>query len=241
MVFTTTTTNNNDDDEVQSDEFSDFDEPYHETASNWLRRSARRRARRLAGLSSCSSSSSSDESIDEEGSNKNTHNNNNNAPMIYKPIMKWRRQYPIAAARACLSLMQLDDVNCIINSHRSRSPRERECNRLHRVLRKIHRKQSLHLQQQQLQQQQQQQGEATISGDRNEDNVSQAMRNDDKLVIDSFLPNGTGISFIDSALAKDKNASSIRGKSCSLVMELVGCYCFSIIVIIIVIVAGYHN
>ena len=138
--------------------------------------------------------------------------------------MKWQRQYPIAAARACLSLLQLDDVNCTINSHRSRSPRERECNRLHRVLRKIHRKQSMHLQQQQHQQQQlqQQQKGATISGDRNEDDISQ--RNNDKLVIDSFLPNGTGISFIDSALSKDKNASSMRAKSCSLVMELVGCY-----------------
>ena len=215
-----TTTHNNDDDEVQSDEFSDFDEPYHESASNWLRRSARRRARRLAGLSSCSSSSSSDESIDEEGSNNNTNNNNNNATIIYKPIMKWQRQYPVAAARACLSLLQLDDdASCTINSHRSRSPRERECNRLHRVLRKIHRKQSMHLQQQQ---QQQQQKGATISGDRNEDDISQ--RNDDKLVIDSFLPNGTGISFIDSALSKDKNASSMRAKSCSLVMELVGCF-----------------
>ena len=221
MNFTTTTTNNNNDDDEVQDDFSDFDEPYHETASNWLRRSARRRARRLAGLSSCSSSSSSDESIDEEGSNNNTNNNNNNATIIYKPIMKWQRQYPVAAARACLSLLQLDDANCTINSHRSRSPRERECNRLHRVLRKIHRKQSMHLQQQH---QQQQQKGATILGDRNEDNVSQAMKNDDKLVIDSFLPNGMGISFIDSALAKDKNASSMRGKSCSLVMELVGYY-----------------
>ncbi len=135
--------------------------------------------------------------------------------------MKWQRQYPIAAARACL---QLDDVNCTISSHRSRSPRERECNRLHRVLRKIHRKQSMHLQQQRHQQQQQQQKGATILDNVNEDNVSQAMQNDDKLVIDSFLPNGTGISFIDSALSKDKNASSMRGKSCSLVMELVGYY-----------------
>ncbi|KAL7448344.1 hypothetical protein ACHAWC_000549, partial [Mediolabrus comicus] len=76
-------------------------------------------------------------------------------------------------------------------------------------------------QQQQHQQQQQQKG-AIILGNVNEDNVSQAMKNDDKLVIESFLPNGTGISFIDSALSKDKNASSMRGKSCSLVMELTG-------------------
>jgi len=86
----------------------------------------------------------------------------------------------------------------------------------------------MHLQQQHQQhhqqQQQQQQKGAAILGDVNEDNVSQAMQNDDKLVIDSFLPNGTGISFIDSALSKDKNASSMRGKSCSLVMELVGYY-----------------
>lgn len=177
--------NSYNDGEVQSDDFSDFDEPYHETASDWFRRSARRRARRLAGVSSCSSSSSSsDESIEEGGGGEMTssNNNTNNNNAMYKPITKWQRQYPITAARACLSVSQSEDK------------------RLHRIFRKL--------------QQQQQQN--------NDDDNTQTIEND-KLVIDSFLPRGTGISVIDSALSRETRRQGMPpSPSCSLVFEMTG-------------------
>ena len=81
---------NYNDDEVQSDEFLDFDQPYHETASDWFRRSARRRARRLAGVSSCSSS---DESIEEGFDGEmNVPDNVTSSNAALKPIIKWQRQ-----------------------------------------------------------------------------------------------------------------------------------------------------
>mmetsp|Transcript_6624 Transcript_6624/g.10106 ORF Transcript_6624/g.10106 Transcript_6624/m.10106 type:complete len:470 (+) Transcript_6624:59-1468(+) len=188
---------NYNDDEVHSDDFSDFDQPYHETASDWFRRSARRRARRLAGVSSCSSS---DESIEEGyGDGEMTTPSNNNA--AFKPIIKWQRQYPIAAARACLSLSQSDTA---IGHGSTRSPRERECNKLYRVFNKLRRQQSMQHQQQQ---------------QNNDDDNTQAIEND-KLVIDSFLPRGTGISFIDSVLAREIRRQGTS--SCSLVCEMTG-------------------
>jgi len=183
--------NNYKDDDVQSDDFSDFDEPYHETASDWLRRSARRRARRLAGVSSCSSSSSSsDESIGEGGGDEiMTTNNFTTDNAAFKPMMKWLRQYPIAAVGACLSLSYSDDVK---NGH------SRECSRLHRIFRKLHRHQSNH---------------------QNIDDNAQSIEND-KLVIDSFIPRGTGISVVDSALARETRR---RGTSArSMVFEMTG-------------------
>lgn len=212
------------DDEVRSADFSDFDEPYHETASDWLRRSARRRARRLAGLSSCSSSGSSgssDESV-EEGERATAATD---GEIKYKSIIKWQRgQYPIAAARACLSLASHSDDN---NSTR-RSPRERECNKLNRLLCKIRRKQ-LRLSKQQPQQHQQERGGGgggtiVVEERCNDDfNNNHAHIANDKLVIDSFLPRGTGIHFIDAALDREKVVRSRRGgtTSCSLVLEMV--------------------
>lgn len=186
---------NYNDDEVQSDEFSDFDQPYHETASDWFRRSARRRARRLAGVSSCSSS---DESIEEGFDGEmNVPDNVTNSNAALKPMIKWQRQYPFAAARACLALMHSDTA---IRHGSSRSPRERECNRLYRVFNKLR-----------SQQQQQQQND---DDDNNTQNIDH-----DKLVIDSFLPRGTGISIIDSALARETRR---QGTSSSLVFEMTG-------------------
>ena len=188
--------NNYNDDEVESDDFSDFDQPYHETASDWFRRSARRKARRLAGVSSCSSS---DESIEEGyGDGEMTTSSNNNA--AFKPIIKWQRQYPLAAARACLSLSQSDTA---IGHGSTRSPRERECNRLYRVFNKLRRQQSMQHQQQQ----------------NNDDDNTRTIEND-KLVIDSFLPRVTGISIIDSALAREIRRQGTS--SCSLVCEMTG-------------------
>ena len=188
---------NYNDDEVQSDEFSDFDQPYHETASDWFRRSARRRARRLAGVSSCSSS---DESIEEgfDDGEMNVPDNVTNSNAALKPIIKWQRQYPFAAARACLSLTHSDIT---IRHGSTRSPRERECNKLYRVFNKLRR------------QQQQQQP-------RNDDDNTQNIDND-KLVIDSFLPRGTGIPIIDSALARETRRQGTSSSS-SLVFEMTG-------------------
>eukprot|EP00986_Skeletonema_menzelii_P015417 scaffold11724_cov148-Skeletonema_menzelii.AAC.2 len=189
--------NNYNDDEVQSDDFSDFDQPYHETASDWFRRSARRRARRLAGVSSCSSS---DESVDEgfDGEmNAPSNSNNTSSNAALKPIIKWQRQYPIAAASACLALSYIDTA---IGHGSTRSPRERECNRLYRVFNKLRR-----------QQQQQRQ--------HNDGDNTPTIEND-KLVIDSFLPRGTGISIIDSALSRETRRQGTS--SSSLVFEMTG-------------------
>ncbi len=113
---------------------------------------------------------------------------NNNA--AFKPMAKWQRQYPIAAARACLSLSSHSDD--------AKSGHSRECSRLHRIFRKLHRRQS------------QQQ---------NHDDNTQTIEND-KLVIDSFIPRGTGISIIDSALAKETRRLGTSSRS--LVFEMTG-------------------
>ena len=110
----------NDDDEIE--DFSDWDEPYHETAYNWYNRHSRRRARRLAGISSSSSSESSsddhecsgNESEDEELDNRNVENNNGGngkkrgdmdraIRSANKSMEKWLASYPLVAARCCLS------------------------------------------------------------------------------------------------------------------------------------------
>ena len=114
-------------DEIESDFSSDYDQPYHESASNWYNRHARRRARLLAGISSSSSSSgSSSESSDEScsGFESDEHDNELNGggqgsnswrsrrnklmtktiQSANRPLHNWLASYPCVAARCCLSL-----------------------------------------------------------------------------------------------------------------------------------------
>ena len=106
--------NNND----EIEDFSDWDEPYHETAYNWYNRHSRRRARRLAGISSSSSSSESssdnecseDEELDGNVADNNGGKNSKKKKDMdrairsaNKPMEKWLASYPLVAARCCFS------------------------------------------------------------------------------------------------------------------------------------------
>ena len=120
----------NDNDEIE--DFSDWDEPYHETAYNWYNRHSRRRARRLAGISSSSSSSensndddecSEDEELDGNVDNNGGKNSKEKKDMerairsSNKPMEKWLASYPLVAARCCLSYTSPEQINALTNEY----------------------------------------------------------------------------------------------------------------------------
>ncbi|KAL7541187.1 hypothetical protein ACHAXR_012939 [Thalassiosira sp. AJA248-18] len=229
-------------DEIESDFSSDYDQPYHETASNWYQRHARRRARRLAGISSSSDNSSSSSSVesDEDGNDGGGQEGSSGRKEMEKAarsanrrMAEWLMSYPLVAARCCLSSLpptmntMTADTNSqyygkpqFNNNNNSdsssfRTPREQECKRLRRIFRRLHSKQK------EFQEKLKDNGNAAPSSstdnnshNRNSNALSseQMMRTDQacgenvrtfQTEIHSFLPQGTGISFIDAVLARD--------------------------------------
>mmetsp|Transcript_19671 Transcript_19671/g.34585 ORF Transcript_19671/g.34585 Transcript_19671/m.34585 type:complete len:291 (+) Transcript_19671:65-937(+) len=263
---------NNTNDEIESD-FSDFDQPYHETASNWFNRHDRRRSRRLAGISSSSSSSSSEDCNSLESEDDLEGNDGDNggqekskrkemekaARSANRPLTKWLISYPLVAARFCLSsipstmnTMTTDTSNGygktqLNNSHSTLPPREQETKKLRRIFRRLIRKQK-EFQLKFIE-------NNSSSGQKNSSyyqtsnalSLEQTMRinqdgvetGSDQLAIHSFLPQGTGISFIDAVLARGsllqsklalENAMKQQQTLSRLVLELVSNLLMSILV-----------
>jgi hypothetical protein len=195
------TAHNNDD--IDSD-FSDLDNPYQETALDWQRRNARRIAARRCGLSSDESDDSLDE-LEEE-----------NHELSCGFFDRWMKGYPLIAARCCLAIGEAptrnNDAFDRWSRTRRRTARERETKQLRRVLRKMSKK-------------------------RNEirpDNADVASRENEvkhhQLVIGSVLPNGIGISFIDSVLSntlptKSSSNEKNRHTNSRTVLEIVSVVC----------------
>ena len=227
----------NDEDEIESDFSSDYDQPYHETASNWHNRHARRRARRLAGISSSSSSDSSDDSCSSLESEDDDHNNNQGGDRENKemekvvrsarrPLEKWLASYSTVAARCCLSsIPSATDNNATqFNSNYNYSPgpslqletREQECRKLRRIFRRLRRKQS-EFRVKYMNLSAEQQNNSTNNNFPNalslEQLTSVETEEGDQLAMHSFLPRGTGISFIDAALTRD--STLLHSKSMS--------------------------
>jgi len=265
-------TNDYDDDEVESD-FSDWDRPYHETASNWYHRHLRRRARRLAGISSSSSSSSSEDCNSlESGDDDNVFGNGNDdngghrarskrrkemekaVRSANRPLTKWLASYPLIAARCCLSsvpsTMHTMATNANDNNGKSQldcygsslPPRDRETKQLRRIFRRLSRKQKeFHVK---FTEKNSSSGQTNTSSYYQTSNAMTTLEqmtrinqdggtsgSSDQLAIHSFLPQGTGISFIDAVLARDSllrckpasgNSTKEQQTSSRLVLELNG-------------------
>ena len=172
-------------DEIESSD-SDYDNPYTETALSWHQRSIHRLARKRCGIDSDDGSSDSDDSLEDD----------HDLPTeIGSPFDRWMmKSYSIVAARC--SLMIRDGTF-------RKNVRDREGKRLRRVLRK-----SLS------------NNTATIPNAHNNasngqsDNPVAVSNNEEiikhhQLVIDSILPKGVGVKFIDEAL---KSSNNVGGK-----------------------------
>ncbi|KAL7551292.1 hypothetical protein ACHAWF_014474 [Thalassiosira exigua] len=236
-------------DDLASETSSDFDRPYHETASDWCRRHARRRARRIAGISSSSSSSDECTSVESggetevdvdgevgRGGDRTKRKRMERAVRsAYKPLSTWRASYPLVAARCCLPSPSVDHRS---NNADAISPRDQERKRLRRIFRRLRRKQkdfqvnfiqdaSSSIQQKNCHDSQ---PAMPLPLDRMSDQESTECESD-HMAMNSFLPRGTGISFIDEALSRNSTIqtklapeSSLKQRhtSSSLVLEVNG-------------------
>lgn len=246
---------------------STSDDPYQETACDWYHRHVLRRARWRAGLtrnsssdiSSCISSSSgsfSNESL--EGSNPDDdfdfdrdggagYNNDESrrrkaTRSAMRPLFRWITDYPLVAARCCLSLdpssastssQAAASSTSISGNSYNATQTQREVLRLRRVFRRLHRKHITY----QKQMNQKTNEDDTVSASpffhhltssKSAMSLDQQLlrikqeRNDtgnNRMVIESFLPQGTGISFIDTVLRGESLLSITPSKSALLERE----------------------
>ncbi len=193
-------------------EDSDYDHPYHETACEWYHHHVLRRARRLAGVtsssdsSSCSSSSSdsrayNNEGLEQEGANTKLLSLGNYIRSAKRPLTRWMASYPLVAARCCLSIQGTYNSN----------PRLNEATRLRRVFQRLHRK---HI----VWQKKMKYGNSESQSFHHPTSSTSIMSLDQQLLrikqetidtesnrmaIQSFLPQGTGIPFIDAVLGSE--------------------------------------
>jgi len=236
-------------DDINSYSSSDYDNPYHETASTWYNRSAKRRARRQAGISSSSSSEESSdsglESDNEDGNSNNLVTKNDNGDKrkemnkavrsANRPFEKWLASYPLVASRCCLSSMpHASTKNSMdINNHAPQynsnqlSLRDQETKKLRRILRRLRRKQKEF----QIKfthdngtnasatadEQQQTNNNSSYYQTSNALSIEQMTKinadcaqetESEAFAINSFIPQGLGISFIDAILGKESLAMS---------------------------------
>lgn len=195
--------NNNHDDVIDSDSSSDYDNPYQETAWDWHCRHARRITRRRCGVDSTDDDDDDSEESLEEGQDER------DSERAFREVdgvfWKWMESFPLVAARCCLSYIENDitvattrNGGCFHNFHseRRQTAREREARELRRVFRKISKRRK---------------GVPWKYPENTEPAVStlsddEQMIKYHQLVIDSFLPRGLGISFIDAVLSRQSNA-----------------------------------
>eukprot|EP00581_Thalassiosira_minuscula_P006291 CAMPEP_0183747640 /NCGR_PEP_ID=MMETSP0737-20130205/67369_1 /TAXON_ID=385413 /ORGANISM="Thalassiosira miniscula, Strain CCMP1093" /LENGTH=371 /DNA_ID=CAMNT_0025983355 /DNA_START=80 /DNA_END=1192 /DNA_ORIENTATION=- len=204
------------------------------------RRRARRLAG-ISSSSSSSSSSDECSSLDSDSDGNDNGNDGGGgrskrmkemdkaAWSANRPLTKWLASYPLVAARCCLSMpstMTMDTSKDYgkttarrNNSHSTLPAGERETKRLRRLFRRLNRKQkefqakftpkngtsgcsgsSYH------------QTSNSLSAEQTTAINQESMETrNDPLAIQSFVPQGTGISFIDAVLARDSHLQSKSG------------------------------
>eukprot|EP00956_Cyclotella_meneghiniana_P017634 scaffold28929_cov71-Cyclotella_meneghiniana.AAC.12 len=180
-------------DDIESSD-SDYDNPYTETALSWHQRSLHRLARKRCGIDSDDGSSDSDDSLDDHDHN---HLSTENGSIIL-PFDRWMmKSYSIVAARCSLFIR---------DGTFRKNVRDREGKRLRRVLRKSMSDNNT----------------TTIPTDAHNnasngqsDNPVAVSNNEEiikhhQLVIDSILPKGVGVKFIDEAL---KSSNNVGGRT----------------------------
>ena len=221
------------------DSASDYDQPYHETASTWYNRSAKRRARRQAGISSSSSSEeSSDSGLESDNEDGNITKNDNVGDKrkemnkairsANRPLEKWLASYPLVASRCCLSSMPPASTTNSMDIHAPQynsnqlSLRDQETKKLRRILRRLRRKQKefqikfTHNNDTNNTSSTEQQTDTNNSSSyyqtSNALSIEQMTKinadcaqetESDAFAINSFIPQGLGISFIDAILGKE--------------------------------------
>ncbi|KAL3797509.1 hypothetical protein HJC23_009873 [Cyclotella cryptica] len=215
--------NNNDnvnDDVIESDSSSiDYDNPYQETAWDWHCRHVRRMARRRCGLDSTDEDEDDDsvETLEDDdyvrndgggGGAKEKRGTQRTLRVVDGGFGKWTMEsYPSVAARCSLSSVD-DDRTAVgitmnrgsiltdFDSTRRRTVREREAKQLRRRFRKISNKRK---------------DDPWKYPDNTDTAVVSALSEEEQmmkyhqLVIDSILPRGLGISFIDAVLSKQSS------------------------------------
>lgn len=207
---------------VSSSSSYHYDDPYHETAAEWFQRHSRRRARRLCGMSSSDSDDSDETITDESGVSHDGEEDTTGVQTHYQglrkssekaalaPLMKnWLRSYPGIAARCCFSVPSIDQATSDRSYLRSESrsfhshdnlfqsprlTRSEETKKLRRIVRRLRKKEcDLHMTPHQ---------DAPTSNPIHHHYNSNELVDSDRVAVDSFLPNGSGISFIDAILAR---------------------------------------
>jgi len=179
--------------------------------------------------SDCSSAESED---DCEGNNNNSNGRQRKemekaVRSANKPLAKWLSSYPLVAARCCLSSIPstMNTMTMDTNNHYGKTPfnnsdssllppREQESKRLRRILRRLRRKQkefqvkfvdnknALSSSSEQNNSSYYQTSNALSLEQMMKINQDSAETKGDQLAIHSFIPQGTGISFIDEVLAR---------------------------------------
>ena len=168
-----------------------------------------------------------------------------------RPLKRWLASYPLVAARSCLSSMSIvipmDKSTAASVNYRARvrnnsvpplPPRVEEMKRLRRILRRLRRKRTELREKFRCR-------AAVISEQTNSVNHERSAEtpDSDQCAILSFLPHGTGISFIDAALNREsllQSKLSMSGSesdrlqqqksSSRLVLELVRMVCYFFLV-----------
>ena len=173
------------------------------------------------------------------------------ARAVVSPLSKWFRSYPSTSARCCLSISSSNKTsvsNSIthysnlhssnIRSNMPLSVREQEAKRLRRIFRRLRRKEkefqfnhcgnNVPSNESVLPTEKTMMGNSSISNLMpNNNHAHKQQIEGDQLAMDSFLPRGTGLSFIDAVLSKTPLSTSKSDKKqststeCRLVLELV--------------------
>ena len=186
---------------------SDLDDPYHETATSWLHRDILRRIRRSAGVSSEEESSTGGEDVQDcENDGDLSKAKEFSILSATRKFDAWLESYPIVASRCCLS--------AATNSTAA------ETKRLKRILRRMRRKEKeFQFKSTKLRScstYHQKTNSIPAEAMQQIHTESSSEKEYDTLAIQSFLPQGTGIAFVDSILArKDSNNDEDDEQSCT--------------------------
>lgn len=181
---------------------SDLDDPYHETATSWFHRDILRRVRRSAGASSEDESSTGSEGVQDlcKGDDLSSAKEFAIASATRK-FDAWLGTYPIAASKCCLSAATTFGKSTTV-----------ETKRLKRIFRRMRRKEKefRHTETRTCSTYHQKTNSISAEAMLQIHTESSSEREYDKLAIQSFLPQGTGISFVDSILARAEGARSSK-------------------------------
>lgn len=187
---------------------SDLDDPYHETAKSWLHRDILRRIRRSAGVSSEEESSTGSEDVRDCEHDDLSSGKEFSILSATRKFDAWLDAYPVIASKCCLSAATKSTAV------------EEETQRLKRILRRLRRKEKefrfKHTEMRTCSSYHQKTNSIPAEAMQQIHTESSSEKENDKLAIQSFLPQGTGLAFVDSILARaDSKNDEDNEQSCN--------------------------